>query len=328
MNDKMNKEPRISIIIPSYNWASLKYQNKHLIDICLNALKKTVYKNYTIIITDDNSNDNTINYLTTNYLHEKQSNIILIKNKRNGGFCKNSNSGIKYAIKKLNPKYMVLFNDDILIKDIYWLSKMVKIAEKNNKIGAIGCKLLYPNFRIQSTEYNVNSVPRYIGRSEIDKGQYNYIRQTTGVNGALMFLRKEAVEKIGLLDENYYMGFDDADYSIRLRKAGYKLIYDGKIEAIHMESASTTKEISDKRFYLVQVGYIYFAFKHLNKFQILNAIIHELAGAIFTIDKENKKRGIKNIRLRKKVLWRFIISIKAIKEGYKLYKINKSWKNA
>ncbi len=70
-----------------------------------------MYKNYNIIITDDNSNDNTINYLTTNYLHEKQSNIILIKNKRNGGFCKNSNSGIKYAIKKLNPKYIVLFND-------------------------------------------------------------------------------------------------------------------------------------------------------------------------------------------------------------------------
>ena len=43
MNDKMNKEPRISIIIPSYNWASLKYQNKHLIDICLNALRKPVY---------------------------------------------------------------------------------------------------------------------------------------------------------------------------------------------------------------------------------------------------------------------------------------------
>lgn len=309
-------EPKVGIIIPVYNWVSIKYKNKVLPDICLNALNKTNYKNYKILISDDNSTDNTVSYL-----HLKYPKLKVIENSINGGFCKNSNSGIRYAIKNLKLDYIVLLNDDIIITDKDWLKNMVvTIAESDDKIGAVGCKLIYPNGRIQSTEYVIKPVPRYVGRSEPDKNQYDYIRETNGVNGALALIKIKALKKVGLLDENFYMGFDDADLSIRLKEAGYKIIYDGLTEAIHLESASTTNKISDKRFYLVQLGFAYLAFKHYNIFEKIISFIFIIGGSIFTVYLPNKKRSIFTLRLRDKPLWRFYASIKAIANGYKVYK--------
>ena len=116
------------------------------------------------------------------------------------------------------------------------------------------------------------------------------------------------------------MGFDDADLSIRLRRAGYKIIYDGSTEAIHIESASTTNEISDKRFYLVQLGFAYLAFKHYNIFEKIIAFLFIIGGSIITMDSPNKTRSIFTLRLRDKPLWRFYNSIRAIANGYKVYK--------
>ncbi len=286
-----------------------------MLDACLASLNKTNYKNYEIIVSDDNSTDNTISYLRSHY-----PKIYIIKNKVNGGFCKNVNSGLRYAFSIPGLKYVVLFNDDIIITDKNWLRHLISIAETDESIAAVTCKLLFPDGRIQSTTYVTRPVPRYIGRSETDTGQYNYISETDGVNGALALLRVTAIKKVGLLDENFYMGFDDADLSIRLRKAGYKLIYDGLTEAIHLESASTTNEISDKRFYLVQMGFAYLAFKHYNMFEKIIAFLFILGGAIFSIDVPGKKRSILTLHLRNKVGWRFYTSVKAIIKGYMAYK--------
>ena len=223
-------------------------------------------------------------------------------------------------MEKLNLDYIVLFNDDILITDKNWLKNMVTLAESDDKIGAVGCKLIYPDGRIQSAGYVVRPVPRYTGRSKPEKELYNYIKETGGVNGALALIKIKAIKEIGLLDENFYMGFDDADLSIRLRRAGYKIIYDGSTEAIHIESASTTNEISDKRFYLVQLGFAYLAFKHYNIFEKIIAFLFIIGGSIITMDSPNKTRSIFTLRLRDKPLWRFYNSIRAIANGYKVYK--------
>ena len=308
------KIPKVTIIIPNYNGASILYKSKPLIKNCLDSLKITSYKNYNIVVTDDCSTDNSIKYLKHNYPY-----VFLTKTRENGGYSKNTNNGIKYAIKRFKPDYIIQYNDDIIMADKYWINKLVKIAEKDKNIGTVGCKLIYADGRIQSTEYNVGSVPRYIGRTEPDNGLYDYIRETTGVSAALVLMRFSAVEKIGLLDENYYMGFDDADYAIRTRQAGYKIVYNGKLKATHLESATNPANVSDKRFYLVQVGYMYFAFKHLNPLQISNAILHELLGAVFTIDAPGETRGISHLRFRNKPLWRLAVSIKAIFEGHSTY---------
>ncbi len=308
------QEPKVVIIVPNYNGASVLYKNKILIKICLDAIGKTSYKNYEIVVPDDCSTDNSVEYLKRNY-----PGIHVVRNSVNGGYAKNANSGMRYAMKKLHANYIVQYNDDVIVKDRHWLSKLVEIAQKDDRIGMVGCKLVYADGRIQSTEYNVGSVPRYIGRSEPDTGQYDYIRETSGVSAALVLMRRNLIEDVGFLDENYYMGFDDADYAIRTREAGFKIVYDGKVSATHLESATNPGSVNDKRFYLVQVGYVYFAFKHLGFLQKINALLHELAGAVFTIDAPGKTRGLSNIRLRNKPLWRLYVSIKAIFDGYSRY---------
>jgi len=311
--NEANIEPKVVIVIPVYNWLSLKKEGKRLLDLCMKSLLKTKYKNYNIVVSDDASTDSTIDYITKNYPY-----VSIVKNKTNGGFCKNSNSGIKYAIKKFKPKYIVLLNDDVIIVDSYWLKKMVKIAEENSNVGAVGCKLNYPNGRIQSTKYTVRPVPRYVGRSELDNSQFDYVSESEGVNGALALIKAEVFKKIGYLDENFYMGFDDADLSIRLKSSGYKIFYTGLTHAIHFEGSSTTSQISDKRFYLVNVGFAYLAFKHYNLLERIIAFSYILGGSIFSIDQPNKKRSIFTLHIRDRILWRFYVSIKAIIEGYKL----------
>ena len=300
--------------MPNYNGLSHVYRGRPILKMCLESISRTNYKNYKIVMADDCSTDGSIEYVRKHY-----PNVYVTRNIRNGGYAKNTNNGIRHALKRFNPKYIVQCSNDITVGDDKWLDKLVKIIDNDTGVGAVGCKLVYPNGRIQATEYNVGSVPRYIGRSEIDNKQYDYVRETTGVNAALVIIRSSLIKKIGLLDENFYMGFDDADYAIRIRNAGYKIIYNGLVKAVHLESATIPAEVNDKRFYLVQVGYIYFAFKHLGFLQIINAVLHELAGAVFSIDKPDERRGIMNLHFRNRSLWRLWVSIKAIFEGYNTY---------
>ena len=93
------------------------------------------------------------------------------------------------------------------------------------------------------------------------------------------------------------MGLEDIDYCLRAKKAEFSIYYNGDITAIHLEgfssSDSTDKQNQDVRFYMNQVGYIYFAFNHFNYLQIIEALIIELLQAVFTIEGKDRVRKLK-----------------------------------
>ena len=118
------KQPRVAIVICSYN-------QEKLLEECLSSLKnKTSYKNYEVYLIDDSGRGK-----IAKNIKNKFGGIEIISNKKNLGFSKSNNIGIKKAIKEYNPEYFILLNDDCKIIEKNWLKHIVETGEKDKKIG-------------------------------------------------------------------------------------------------------------------------------------------------------------------------------------------------
>ena len=314
------KEPSVVLIPTNYNGASITFKTKTVLWHCFDSLKRTHWHNMHIILGDDSSTDNSIVYMQRNF-----PKIPIIVNKPNGGYTKNANNAARYALKKYNPDYIVLMNNDIIIKDPDWLAKMINVAESDDKIGIVGCKFLYPDGRLQHAGIkNIGPIIRSRGWNTNLCNKYNNIEEMPAVGGVVFVLKRDMINKIGLLDENYYMGSDDVDYCIAARKAGFKVIYDGEVSVIHLEGLTSknvakieTKDL-EHWFPIFQLNNIYFAFKNFSTTQKLAAIGVAFLSCVLSIG--NREMKISNIKFKDKELWRLLVTLRAIIIGYKLSK--------
>ena len=322
---EIKSEPLVAIIVSNYNGASNLYNGKSILFRCLKSLELTSYKNYKVIITDAHSTDKS-RELTSEF---NGAEFVDIGYRAN--FSENNNFAIRYAKKKYNPDYYLLLNNDIIITDRYWLKKLVDSA-KRYKAGMVGCQLLYPNGNIQHAGMLIDYYGgRNRGRGEKYRGQYNKIEEVPGVTFALVLISKKVIEKVGLLDENFNMGFEDVDYCIRARQNGFKIIYNGKIKATHLEGFSSTNSSSEairfENFYKGQRNFIYLMHKHKEIFGLQNKIaglfIYFLA-AIISIEGWDRPRSFLSIRFKDNKWKRVVLSFKAILSAKKLYRGEKN----
>ncbi|OJT94527.1 MAG: hypothetical protein JJ59_00150 [Candidatus Micrarchaeum sp. AZ1] len=314
-------QPKVVIIISNYNGASTIYNDKNILYQCLKSLESTTYKNYKIIVTDAHSTDNSREVVFS------FRGVKFIDIGHKAAFSENNNFAIDYAMKKYNPDYYLLLNNDIIITDKSWLKKLVETAEKY-KAGIVGCQLLYPNNNIQHAGLLIGYYGgRNRGRGEKYAGQYDLIEKMPAVTFAVAIINKKVIKKIGLLDENFYMGFEDADYCLRATQAGFKVFYNGKTKLTHLEGFSSTnaksKAVRFEYFYSGQKNFVFFMLKHKEFFNFKNklkALFIYFLSAIIIIEGPDKKRSLLSIRF-KRHLWKNIISsFKAQKEAKQLYK--------
>jgi GT2 family glycosyltransferase len=311
---------KIVIIVTNYNGETMKFKNKNILWYCFNSIKKTKYKNYKCIMVDDHSQDHSVKYVKTTFPWTK-----IIQNKQNKGYTITANIGIKYAIKLYKPKYIILLNNDVIINDANWLKKMIDAAELDEKVGLVTTKLLYPNGNLQcaGSIMKFGIIPRNIGWNTNTSSNYKGVKEVELIAGAAFLIKSNVINEIGFLDEIFRHGNDDIEYSIRARKAGFKLVCACDAEIIHLEgftAKTISKNKKDKYFWfpIFQYQYMYLAFKHFNFIQKIGAIIVILLTSIVSI--ENKQFKIRNFKIKDKILWRFLISIKAINIAYKLHK--------
>jgi GT2 family glycosyltransferase len=168
--------------------------------------------------------------------------LLLIKNEKNYGFPEGNNIGIRFSLKNLNPKYICLLNNDTVVEKDF-LNKLVGATEKDLSIGIIGPKILYYDHQeiINSAGAEMNwktGLGKNIGIGEIDEGQYNIIQDTVYSHGACMLIKKEVFFSIGLLDERFFILFEDTDFSIRAKKQGYRCLYYPYAKIFHKEERS------------------------------------------------------------------------------------------
>jgi len=260
-------QPKVSIII--LNWNGLEDTTE-----CLESLKQITYSNYKVIVVDNGSQGNDVQVLKErfgDYIH-------LIENDRNYGYTGGSNIGIRYARSNRSSDYILLLNNDTVV-DPEFLTEMVKVAEGDLAIGIAGAKIYYydnPN-QLQDIRGKINLwkgepasllqvVATEIRRTEIDKEQYDITREADWIGGCCFLIKKGALENIGLFDESYFCYWEEVDYCLRARRAGYKVIYVPAAKVWHKLGQSTRKAPGFSCYYGVRNRF-YFTKKHATRWQ-------------------------------------------------------------
>jgi GT2 family glycosyltransferase len=208
--------------------------------------------------------------------------MILIKNKDNYGFAEGNNVGIKFALDVLNPKYVLLLNNDTVV-DKDFLIEMVKVEESDEKIGVVGPKVyLYsePNkfqtagIKIRKNMPNVVNIWSYnmIGYGEIDNGQYDVTKEVDSLVGCCILVKTKAINEFGLLDEKFFLYHEESDWLYRISKK-YLMYYSPFSKIWHKYSASSGGEFSPTVVYYPTRNSILFAKKHNNFIKYLLFLI-------------------------------------------------------
>ena len=215
---------KITIII--LTWNGLQYTKQ-----CLASLQKTDLSNHQVIVVDNGSTDGTLQYL-------KNLNWIkLIVNKNNIGYTKGNNIGMKHADPKSD---IILMNNDIVICSSDWLSKLQQVAYSNRNIGIVGCRLIDTNGHLGhgGTYMPTTTFCGQEIHDDIDVGQYTSVREVQGVVFACAYIKRQLINKIGYLDEKYFAYFEDTDYCLKAKKAGYKTFFAGNVNLLHFHNTS------------------------------------------------------------------------------------------
>jgi len=233
---------KLSIIIVNYNV-------KHFLQQCLQSVQKAK-KNISIeiIVIDNNSVDNSVEMLKENF-----PKIKLITNKKNQGFSKANNQGIKQS----KGEYILLLNPDTVVEENIF-KKTLNFLEENPQVGALGVKMF--NGKGEFLPESKRSLPtpisafyKIFGLSNLFPkskkfGEYhlkyldkNKNHEVDVLSGAFFMTRKSILEEINFLDERFFMYGEDIDLSYRIQKKGYKNIYFSETSIIHYKGESTKK---------------------------------------------------------------------------------------
>jgi GT2 family glycosyltransferase len=210
---------RCDIVIPVWNKKEMTRQ-------CINSISANTHCDYSIIIIDNASNQPTRAYLDevkTQY----PDRIIIIRNQENVGNTRAVNQGILSSM----ADYVCILDNDTLVFDD-WLSEMIRVAESSKDIGIIG-----PNSNSGKKKPWNKSYQQYA--EEITAGKQGQYTETAAVIGFCYLVKKDVIDKIGMWDERFSPGyFEDTEYCIRAREAGYKCVFAKGAFVYHFEHAS------------------------------------------------------------------------------------------
>lgn len=241
--------PKVSIVMPS----ACKL---HLLKPCIESLlKSTTYPNFEILLVI-----NEVRYTVPeqadflNNIRVDPRVKILVYEDQPFNYSKINN----WAIAQSKSPLLCLMNDDIEVITRDWLEKLV-VRTRINKVGAVGPLLLFPNNRIQHAGV-ILGLGGVAGHQfvEMPKGEPGYFRRAENeqdlscVTAACMVLRREVFDAIGGFNEELAVAFNDVDLCIRIRKAGWRILWTPEVELYHHESASIGKHDSPERASLFQ----------------------------------------------------------------------------
>jgi len=210
--------------------------------------------------------------------------ITLIKNGENRGFPGGNNVGIKFALEFFDPDYILLLNNDTVV-DENFLGELIKKGDSRDAVGILGPKIYFYDEpqTIWSAGCKISwklSRGIQIGTNELDKGQYNEIKEVEYVSGSAFLIKCEVIEKIGLMDEKYFLYFEESDWTLRANQEGFKSLYIPTSHIWHKVSRSgggISKPIG--LYYITRNRWIFMR-KWSKKFDYGIFIAYQLIGAI------------------------------------------------
>ena len=235
----MQKECRLSIITINYN--GLK-------DTCELIDSIPFDGNMEVIVVDNASTQDEASIISERYPQVK-----VIRSHQNLGFAGGNNVGIKAA----KGQYILLINNDTYFKE-YNIDALVNRLESSDKIGIVCPKLRFAwaNHPIQFAGYTplspITIRNQAIGFGESDHGQYDTAHPTPYAHGAAMLIKREAMDKVGLMPECYFLYYEELDWSMMFTRAGYEIWYDPACTVYHKESQTTGQSSPPRTYYITR----------------------------------------------------------------------------
>ncbi len=256
----------LSIIIASY-------RQPDLLRVCINSIKEATGEvDYEIIVSDGETGEK-----TSDLMREEFPQIRFFKNVKNIGFAAMVNQGIRVA----QGKFILIINADIIFKP-KGIERLLKYIEKNSTIGMIGPQLINFDGSIQQSCFlfytlwtivfrrtwlkRLSFAKKHLARFEMKrKQQTGKPLEVDWLMGSVMMVRKEAIKKVGLLDDRFFMYMEDVDWCWRMWQNGYKVVYYPKIKVFHYHG----KASGNKNLFLELVSPI---FNKYTRYHISSAI--------------------------------------------------------
>lgn len=235
----MHQECRLSIITINYN--GLK-------DTCELIDSITFTDDMEVIVVDNASRKNEASVIAQHYPQVKT-----IRSDKNLGFAGGNNLGINAA----KGKYLFLINNDTTFKG-YNIQPLIDRMESSPSIGMVCPKIRFAwgknliQFAGYSPLSKVTVRNQAIGYGEEDKGQYNIPHPTPYAHGATMLIKREALEKVGLMPECYFLYYEEFDWSLMFTQAGYEIWYEPACTIYHKESQSTGQDSPLRTYYMTR----------------------------------------------------------------------------
>ena len=257
--------PDVSIIVVNWN-------TRDLLDRCLVSIRsQTGSFQYEVFVVDNGSTDK-----SASMVKEKYPEVKLIANTKNLGFAKANNQAIKLS----QGRYVLLLNSDTqLFKDT--LPNLVEFMDNHQEAGAVGAKLLNPDYTLQHSIHNFPNLtsaffslflPLYLlGFIRMSYIKYwdkhDKTKTVDYVSGACLMVREETIKKVGVLDEDFFMYAEEADWCFRIKKAGQKVYFFPEAKLIHYGGGSSLQRGMATRSQELVVSGIKFYKKHHGLFK-------------------------------------------------------------
>jgi GT2 family glycosyltransferase len=258
--------PKLSIIILNWN-------GKEYLQDCLASVFAQEYDNFKVILVDNHSTDDSVSFVRQNFPKAE-----IIELSENYGFAKGNNIGIKYALEKYNPDYIFLLNNDTKIVQKDALQKLIEIAETDKKTGILGCRLIYPDGKIQNIGMELKPLSRAITVwIKSLKGPRRESYTVDIVMGAAFLINRVVIDTIGLFDEDFSpLYYEETDYCMRARRQGYLIKVAPSIAVIHYAGQFIKKQPHNYVSLIFKKNSIKFITLHFPLYLIILRILYEL----------------------------------------------------
>lgn len=231
------RDPKVDVIIVNWN-------GKEFLKKCLGALSKQKFRDFSVTVVDNDSDDG-----SRDYVRHHHDDVKLLELDDNYGFAYPNNAGIKNS----TGKYVVLLNNDT-IPDTGWLGELVKVMEEEKKWGFCASKVILSQHGNQiDTAGDFYSIAGCAGKyghlDRADKEAYLKYREVFGASAGAAIYRRSMLEDIGFFDEDFFIVQEDVDLSFRARLNGYSCCYVPRAEVLHYSHGSIGNESSKYVYY-------------------------------------------------------------------------------